>query len=356
MEISIRGIFFKNNQTMHYSEKEYINNKSCCNKKKDYVMLHVLSYEDNHPGASKECILHMHPITEDTTEESMVSQYIESVKMVTSVSVLSKKLVNAKAFDSLHPGELNGIELYPSFTVTTSPLSNNDETLPDPSIVWEINRISPTFCGIFFESMVSRSLKLKGDCSDLSKCLTSFSRSTKITNETIINILERNFISERRLFRDKLRIVNFKIYMGVHPLKRDDFVSSWHFMIFTSMLHFMKKELDGETLEDALNILDYVMMNMRYIEDYYYRLKNSDFIRSLRNETNIVHGQSYKTKELHAVLDFLTDESIVDIKVYKKEMKDEWFAQLWLYEKLTGRRKHLRIVNLYTNTVYDFKY
>lgn len=356
MEIFIRGIFLKNNQTMRFSDKEYISNKLCGGKSKDYVMLHVLSHENDHPGATKEYILHMYPITADTTEESMTSQYIESVKKVTSVSELSKKLINAKAFDSLHPGELDSIDLYPNFTFTTKPLSDNVETLPDPSIVWEINRISPTFCGIFFENMVSRSLKIKDDCSDLSKCLTSFPKSTKITNETIINILERNFISKCRPSRDKLRIENYNIYIGVHPLKKDDFVSSWHFMIFISMLHFMKKELNGETLEDALNILDYVMKNVRYIEDYYYSLKNSDFIRSLRNEMNIVHGQTYKTKELHAVLDFLTDESIVDIKVYKKEAKDEWFAQLWLYEKLTGRRKRLQIVNLYTNTVYDFKY
>lgn len=341
---------------MRYSEKQFISGNLCGGKSKDYVMLHVLTHAGKHPGASTEYILHMHPITAEMTEESMLSQYIESIKMVTAVSTLSKILVNAKEFDSLHPGELNGIDLYPKFDVDTLPLSDNDETLPDPSIVWEINRISPTFCGIFFENMISRSLKIKEDCSDLSKCLESLSKSTKITNETIINILERNFISKRKLFRDKLKIENCKIYLGVHPLKKDDFVSSWHFMIFISMLHFMKKELKGETLEDALNILDYVLKNVRYIEDYYYCLKNSRFIRSLRNETNVVHGQSYKTKELHAVLDFLTDESIVDVKVYKQERKEEWFAQLWLYEKLTGRRKHLRIVNLYTNMVYDFKY
>ena len=341
---------------MRYSERQYIKNEQRHNVSKDHAMLHILSYGNKYPNATKEYILLKHPITSDTTHESIIEEYTNYIKSFTSVSELSKRLIDAKEFDADHPNELIDVKIYPDFTFTVSDLSNNNDTLPDPSIVWEINRISPTFCGVFFENMVTRCLKIKYDCSDLSKLLTSSSPSSVISNDTIINVLERSFISTRRLIHEKLNIHNNKIYIGHQALNKKDFISIWHYIIFVSLMHFIKREFTGQTLEDALNILEYVNKNISYVDDYYYKLKHSTFIRTLRNEYNIAHNPSFKTKELHGELDFLTDDTILDIKVYKRETVDEWFAQLWLYEQLAGKRKHLRILNLYTNRIHSFTY
>ena len=44
-------------------------------------------------------------------------------------------------------------------------------------------------------------------------------------------------------------------------------------------------------------------------------------------------------------------------KAYKMDDINCWFAQLYLYEKLIGgKRKSLKILNVYTNQLFEFKY
>ena len=118
----------------------------------------------------------------------------------------------------------------------------------------------------------------------------------------------------------------------------------------------MKRDLKGVDVDNALNVLDYVKNNIEDMDDYLYEMSNSTFIKNFEKDTNIKHVEIKRLSDLSGECDFISDQSIVDIKCYKEECLDDWFGQLWLYEKLFGKRKNLWIVNVYNNRIYKFKH
>lgn len=341
---------------MSIKEIQYLNRDFCVLFSKPLVYLHYVTFMDKYPNANYQYVLKKEPFTAETTEETIITEFKTYVGSIINVSQLCRLLVFIHDFQIEYPGIIDDIETYPNFSVTSYNISNNNDSFPDNSIVWEINKISPKICGILFENIISYILEIKDKCYDLSNCMTS--PSSNIPKKTIEGILERNFIKRNLLHRGQQIRINNKdiIYIGDKKIEEDDFISLWHYLIFLSLKHFLKRDFVGEDLEDCLKILDYVNINVKYIDDYYYDMLDSTFIKNLKRETNLMHGEIFRTKEMHGEIDFLSDTSIIDIKSYKSDNIDNWFAQLYLYEKLVGKRKTLKILNVYNNQVFEFKH
>lgn len=341
---------------MTVREIQYLSRDFCTLFSKPLVYLHYVSNMDKYPNASYQYVLKKEPFTADSTEEGIITEFKDYVGSNINVSKLCRSLVFVHEFQSEYSGIIDDIETYPEFKVTKYDLSNSSDPMPDCALVWEINKISPKVCGILFENIIAHGMELNEKCYDLSSCLTS--PTSNISKKTIEGILERNFI-KRHLLRsgNNVRINNKNVvFIGDSKLCEDDFISMWHYLVFLSLRHFIKRDFSGADLEDCLKILEYINMNVKYMEEYYYDMMDSTFVKNLKKETNLKHGDIYRTDKMHGEIDFITDSSIIDIKAYKNDELSNWFAQLYLYEKLAGKRKSLKIVNVYSNEVFEFSY
>lgn len=363
---------------MSVKEIQYINKDYCILFSKPVVYLHYMTHMDKYPQASYQYVLKREPFTEEDTVESIIQRFKDYVHSVVNVSKRCKLLVFIHDFQLEYPNIIDDMEVYPDFEVKSYDISNRNDSMPDCGVVWEINKISPKICGILFENIISHIMEIDDKCYDLSNTLSS--HSSNISTQTLEGIIERNFIKRKLIHKgSKVRISGKKVvYLGDERLCEDDFISLWHYLIYLSLRHFIKRDLVGEDVEDCLKILDYVNENLNYMDDYYYEMMDSTFIKNLKKETNLKHGEVFRSSELHGELDFMSDSSIVDIKSYKNEEIPCWFAQLYLYERLSGggsdgsdgssdehgmsggsggkKRKVLKIVNVYSNLVYEFSY
>ena len=341
---------------MSVREIQYLNRDYCTLFSKPIVYLHYVKNMDKYPNASYQYVLKKEPFDENTTADGIIDNFKDYEKSVVNVSKKCKLLTFVHEFQTEYGGVIDDINTYPEYTVSVSNLSNNSDPLPDNSVVWEINKISPKMCGMLFENVISHVMEINDECWDLSSCMTEV--NSNVSTKTLEGVIERNFIKRNVTNRGRnVRINNKKIvYVGDEKLCEDDFISLWHYLVFLSLRHFIKRDLKGEDVEDCLKILDYININVKYMDEYYFDMMDSTFVKNLKKETGVKHGVIYRTADLHGEVDFVSDTSIVDIKAYKSDDVDNWFAQLYLYEKLVGKRKNLRIVNVYSNQVFDFKY
>ena len=334
---------------------QFINREYCTLMPKEFVYLHCLSYRNKYPDADWKYIAEKEPFNEDTTTETVTSEFVKSVNDTVEVSRRCKLLTFVKDWQATYGEHLEGIEVYPNFTVEVVNISNATTPLPDLSVVWEINRIAPQMCGMLFENIISHCLGISDDVSDLTESLCEFSEN--VTSLVIEGILCRNFISREYLVRgDKIDIGDV-IKIGSERLTEKHFVSKWHYLMFVSLKHFMKRGLDGSAVEDCLNVLDYIKTHIEDMEKYYYQMNATTLLRVMRKE-KFEHGLMFRRADLHGEIDFISDETILDIKCYRSAAgsgcQGDWFGQLWLYEQLAGERKKKWIVNVYSNKLYKF--
>lgn len=340
---------------MSVKDIQYLNKEYCTLFSKPVVYLHYVTNMDKYPNASYQYVLKKEPFTENDTVESIIQRFKEYVNSVINVSKRCKLLVFIHDFQIEYPDIIDDIETYPDYEFNGYDISNRNDSVPDNSVVWEINKISPKICGILFENIISHVLEIDDKCYDLSNTMSS--PKSNITTKTLTGIIERNFIKRKLIHKGSNVKINSKniVYIGDDKLSEDDFISIWHYLVFLSLRHFIKRDLCGEDLEDCLKILDYINENVKYMDDYYYDMMDSTFIKNLKKETNLKHGEIFRTSEIHGEVDFISDSSIIDIKSYKNEEIPNWFSQLYLYEKISGgKRKNLKILNVYSNTIYEF--
>ena len=336
------------------SEINYLNRDYCQLFSKPLVYLHYMDHASKYPNAAYQYVLKKEPFDDETTNESIIDEFTDYVRKTVNVSQRCRLLTFIKSFQIEYSGIIDDIEVYPDYTLETVNLSNESDSMPDLGFVWEINRIAPAFCGMLFENIISYSLGIEDNCSDLSGCVCD--NNSNITTNTLIGIIERNFINRKLLRKGyKLTLTKRKILMmDDEKLNEEHFSSHIHYLVYLSLLHFMKRDLTGKDIENALNVLDYLKTNMELFDEYESDMENSTFIKHVSKQTNIKHGEIKRTKELTGEVDFITDQSIIDIKCYKDDEPDNWFGQLWLYEKLFGSHANLWIVNVYNNKVYKF--
>lgn len=337
------------------SEINFLSKDYCQQFSKPLVYLHYVANSEKFKGASKEYVLRQVPFTDKTTDESIINEFKEYEKSQINVSQKAKLLPFIKSVQNEY-NVINDIETFPNYSVVIEDLSNSSDTTPDLGLVWEINRISPPLTGMLFENIIAECLKIKEKIYDISTVICD--STSNIENKTIEGILERNFIKRELIRRGNGVRINNKhfIYVGDQKLKKDHFISRIHYFVFLSLLHFFKRNVKGEDVEAALNILDYLKMNQEVFDDYIFDMENSTLIKNLSKDTNIKHGEVMRISDLSGECDFISDQSIIDIKVYREPCPDMWFSQLYLYQKLFGDHKNLIIINLYENKVYKFNY
>lgn len=337
-------------------EIQYLNRDYCTAFSKPLVYLHYVDHANKYPNAAYQHVLKKEPFSDKTTDDSIVDEFKNYEKSIVNVSSKCRLMSFIKDFQLEYPNIIDDMQVYPNYTVEIVDISNRANSTPDLGIVWEINRIAPAMCGMLFENIISECLEIKWRPCDLSSVISS--DKSNITPQTLAGIIERNFIKRSYMRNDcHVKINNKKFaYVGDEKLDAKHFVSYWHYIVFMSLCHFMKRDLTGNDVENALNILDYIKEHFEDIDDYFDCMSHSTFVENFSKDTNIRHGEIVRTEHLHGECDFVSNESIVDIKCYKEECLDDWFGQLWLYEKLFGPHKNLWIVNVYNNKIYKFSY
>ena len=337
-------------------EIQYLNRDYCTLFSKPLVYLHYVDHANKYPNAAYQHVLKSEPFNDKTTDESITEEFKDFEKSTINVSSKCRLLTFIKNFQLEYPNIIDDIDVYPNYTVEVVNISNRANSTPDLGIVWEINRIAPAMCGMLFENIISECLEIKWDPSNLTSVLTS--DESNILPKTLAGIIERNFIKRDYIHRDCHVTVDDKMIarVGYENLNANHFVTYWHYIVFMSLCHFMKRDLTGDDVKNALDILDYIKVHFEDIDDYFDCMQHSTFVQNFSHDTNIRHGEIVRTADLHGECDFVSNESIIDIKCYKEECIDDWFGQLWLYEKLFGKHKNLWIVNVYENKIYKFKH
>lgn len=321
---------------------------------KHYVGLYVKSLEHKFPEANYQYILNKRPITYETTSAEIVDMFKKSLYSDSSVSKMAEKLVFVKEFQNEYNGVIDDIETYPQYKYDIFNISNTNDLMPNPTIVWEINKICPTICGIIFENIIADILGIELNVSNLDDKLID--PNSNFESKNIIGILNRNFIKLNikycSIIDSEIHIIDYSGRSS--KLTESDFITKWHYIVFSSMLHFIKYDFPGHILEDTLNILDYIMKNYRDMEIYYHAISKSSFIKKMKKDSEIKHSLYNKTEQLRGEVDFISSSAIYDVKSYKSESLDIWFTQLYLYTKLFGEREQLYIINVYNNKIYRF--
>lgn len=342
-------------KSFNVSEIQYLNRDYCQLFSKPLVYLHYMDHADKYPNAAYQYVLKKEPFDDQTTNESIIDGFCDYIQSQVNVSKRCRILTFIKSFQLEYPGILDGVDVYPDYKVSVVDISNKTDSLPDLGFVWELNRIAPAFCGMFFENIISQCLGLDDKPFDLSEVM--FDNESNITDSMICGLIERNFISKKYVRGSNHVQMNKKrtIMIGDELLNEKHFISNAHYLVYLSLRHFMKRNLKGSDVENALNVLEYVNNNITLFDEYVSAMATTTLIRNMSKQTNLRHGEIMRTENLSGEVDFISNQSIIDIKCYKEDEPDNWFGQLWLYQQLFGKHSNLWIVNVYNNKLYKFE-
>lgn len=362
---------------MNVSDIQFISKDEAKQHDKYIIFLHIQTLIDQYPNISRKAILIEHPVTK-LYREDIIQNFKEYIKSITSISTLAKKLVLIKQFQKEYPGVIDEIETYPDFNVSCVDISNSFDSMPDKVLVWEMNEIAPSMCGMLIENIIADNENVI-ECENINDMTSSLiSPESNLTKEQFIYFMKRKFVDV--IYGDE-STKNDPLYFDRtgNTRKGPDnedvyetlfFKSQNHKLIFSSLKHFMKHDLNGEDYINSLKLLDYILNHEIEFDKLKHDIQHATMIKNLYGETNVIHGLHLRTQYLHGEMDFISDKSITDIKVYKTYEPNLWFAQLYLYEKMFVDSKNevlskvipnpvkhtLRIVNMFTNKVYTFTY
>lgn len=295
----------------------------------------------------------------DETRDKIVRRYLDYVKRITSPSELCKILRFVEGYNSISP-KTNVIPL--KFPTYRSPRDSDFYRCTESSIVWEMNAISPTLAGYFFESMVAYTIEhYQVDPSDLSSTLQDV--KTTEFDETLFRLIKENgFLVYTRL----LTLARRRIIFDSSPINERSFRNTYVYLLWCSMLQACKKTISADHYNECVKMSKYIDKHLDDLYDFHRNLSSNGTIKKLQRESNMIYS-GYKRgtvdlgckepQEVHGVFDFMSDEYITDIKVCKSNSLNEWFGQLWLYDELfknTTLPRKYRIINFYTGKVFEW--
>ena len=208
-------------------------------------------------------------------------------------------------------------------------ISNRSDSMPSKVVVWEINKISPILCGLFFENMISHELGLLNNDESYSEIVQNI--DSNATEKEINQIFE---------------------HIKYIP-------KPYNIMLRKALIHCFKKDLNGPIFEEFLGIKDWISIrnNLDKLNEYRDDLSNSTFIKLLRKQDNLQHSV-YKKENIKGEVDFISDSMVLDIKSYKEPDYKSWFYQLTLYDLLfknEDKKREKVILNVYNNKLYYFE-
>lgn len=329
---------------MHPSKAQYFVNIYTKEINKYIIYLHV--YE--HMKSSEDSyikILFDNPIN-DLSTEKIVCNFISYVSSITSVSkkailysyikylyeiyIVNELEYKKNEYDNIRPISKeckNKIQnIFSHLPKYKQPIEHNicngSDKNPNRYIIAMLNDINPQFTGMIIENIIAN-------------------------NENIKQYAHQIALSPNSLLNKKELKSCF-----------DNLKSKHKQLLYDSLLHFAKYDLDIDMFVTINKFDKYFTKHEKDINKLIKDIKNATIIRNLYTESNLEHGLSRSTNELHGECDFISDTFITDIKVCKSEEKedlDKWFYQLYMYKQLFEKPNHkLRIINFYSCKYYEF--
>ena len=336
---------------------------------KEHAYLYCIMNHEKHPDIPISSVIKREPATNITPDEI----HNDFITFITNIKTVTKACEYLKFIDEFNNEyENNSIGLLKiNYDGIIKPIKftpkeicfNKFTSLPDRNIVWEFHRISPPLAGMLFENMLADILQLDSKCYDLSNCFKSKNTKSNITELT--NLLNTRFLEQ--CFNATVQggfMINVSTSEDTEQIKLDEchFKSKWHYLIFLSLKHFMLNDLTGEYVENCISMIELIETNKfnKLISNYYDELSKSKLVHTLNNAEYIKHDVKYKYRTLTGVVDFITDDTIIDIKVHRENDHNLWANQLWLYNYLynqcenNNKQMKLKIINLYSNEMFEY--
>lgn len=368
-------------------EIKYISRDLCPGIQKELTYLWYLSHYQYCPCPSMGVVLKKYPLVdEENPRDSSMKAFNKLFESCLNVSAKCKLISFIKYFLIEYPQyhELEKFSVMPDFDHNIESISSTNDPLPDPLVVWELNHIAPALTGMIFENIIAYTWECidPKSCHTLQDLLLNCNEHT-VSKETICNLLVRHFIKPEALKYGYSNIIvkTNKIFIANDEefikLKEEHFITKYHYIIWLSFMHFLKYDYKGSAVEEVFQVLDYCNKNLRLLEQWASKFKNSTFSRKLLSKFDtkeMKHGYVCHLANLRGELDILTPNNVIDIKSYKNDDVDSWAAQLFLYTMLLkystnkdSKDKILRskyildnqlhyIINVYSNEVHTFKY
>lgn len=371
-------------------EIQFLNRDLCAGFEKELVYIWYVAHSRLVPSAPYQTVLKKYPLTNQSKSE-ICNKLIESYTLDLNVSSKCKYLAFVNEFLETYPqyeDKLEQIHILPVYSVETAPISNIHDELPNNVCVWELNHIAPALTGMFYENMLNYIIKesvsdknkykvlckrMNTECNNISEVL--YGNQFNISSAAIISLLNRHFLDKikmqygffRAVIKNKRICVEFN--SETQKLTEEHFQNRYAYILWISFLHFLKSECKSSIVSDVLQALDYIRNNTEVINEYYFGLSKSTFVRKLINRFDVLdieHGKSFNSSKIRGEVDFITPNSVIDIKCYKTDEKELWAGQLFLYMSLAqdnlnvnGKSYNLTegaIVNLFNNEVHTYKF
>jgi uncharacterized protein YihD (DUF1040 family) len=368
---------------------QFMNKDLCAGYPKELAYLWFVANARHYPNAPYQTIFRHYPLTNQSKDE-IIRTLIDSYQQELNVSTKCKYIVFVHEFlDTYYSYEsdLEPLNVLPKYSVETAPISNIHDELPDNVCVWELNHIAPALTGMFYENMLNYIIadsskpnakkqlfkRMNSECNNLESIL--YGDQHNISTSSILSLLYRHFMNNDSMKYKLLRpiVKNKTIFIEYHDelskLEHDHFRNRYYYILWISFLHFLKRTCQTGIIVDVLNAIDYINSNMQILNEYYLSLSRSTLVRKLMtryNTLDIEHGTSFITPRIRGEVDFITPNSVIDIKCYKTDEIELWAGQLFLYMQLaqgtTGINDTERniidssIVNLFTNEMHTYKF
>lgn len=373
-------------------EIQFLNRDLCAGFDKELVYIWYVANSRLLPSAPYQTVLKKYPLTNQSRDE-ICNKLIDAYKSELNVSSKCKYLAFVNEFLESYPQyeeRLKEIHIIPVYSVETTPLSNFADDLPDNVCVWEMNHIAPALTGMFFENMLNHIIKgnsfdvktdnfrvmqkrMDSECNNLSESL--YGKQFNMSVSAILSLLNRHFLDKNKMqygfFRAVIKNKKFCIDFNKETQKLNEthFQNKFVYILWISFLHFLKNDCKSGVVSETLQLLDYIKSNIEELTQYYYELERCTFVRKLLNRYDILdieHGKSFNNAEIRGEVDFITPNSVIDIKCYKTDEKELWAGQLYLYMCLAQGKPNVNfknynltegyIINLFNNEVHAYKF
>lgn len=285
------------------------------------------------------------------SKDEIIAQYSTYADCKANVSEKCKVMKDVvelkKTFSSL-----NALYTPPKYDMKCDKIHNYvSDTPPNKTIIWELNNINPELSGMFIENMIAYVLEIYDNCSDISEYI-----NYDLTFDNIKSILKDGLVHSYHI--NDLKCENNTLLINNKILNHEHFLSPLHYILFMSLLHFTRNTRSfGTHYINMLNILRFINEKVDELHKYIKQLSNLRLFKDLKC---MKFKHSFKPKSmlcLKGEMDFVSDDCIIDVKVYKQPAYDEWFYQLYLYNVLMndGKNRTLQILDMFNNEIVTYK-
>lgn len=350
---------------MDYTKRNYlprevkclVNNSQVIYTNKDYLYLYYTTLNTQLPPSdalNKYPIVIEEELNDINDTDNLITNYIISTyNKYQSASKYVTSFANILTFNNtikdLTPNVFNTINLvnieFKQYKLHDLRAPTNEPS-PNKILVYDLNNISPTFCGSFLEAMLSHILNCD-ESYNIDDILTSpDDNTTSFELKTILSKYVNNLIT-----------ITDNIYVNDQLLNISHFKNIYYSFVWLALKHFMKRTLKPDDYIAANNFINYIDNHLELLNSYYNTLKSCNFIKQLI-KSKLKHGEHCDGKingiHLTGETDFSNDRYIVDAKCYKVDHPEQWYYQLELYRRLLNRNSSLYIINFMNNKVFEF--